>query len=106
MVNVRQAVAQKMISPQHIVPFPVTSVVGARWLQATGFVPSLVFVDSAHEVDETYDELCLFFNLLEPGGILMGDGYGEQAVRLDVDRFVSEKGLALNMFGVPSTWFL
>jgi cephalosporin hydroxylase len=106
MINVKQAITDGKISNHHISPFPVSSIVGARWLQATGFQPQLVYLDSAHEIDETYYELCLYWNILEPGGILMGDDYGWMAVRVDVDRFVKDKGLTLNMFGVYYNWFL
>merc|ERR1719162_382559 len=106
MINVKKAITDGKISPHHIAPFPVSSIVGARWLQATGFQPSLIYLDSAHELDETYYELCLYWHLLEPGGILMGDDYGWQAVRLDVDRFIKDKGLTLNMFGVYYNWFI
>lgn len=106
MVNVRHAIVSGMIAPHHIVPFPVSSVIGARWLQATGFTPTLIYLDSAHEVDETYYELCLYYQLLAPGGILMGDDYGWPAVKVDVDRFVQDKRLELNMFGVYYNWFV
>ena len=35
----------------------------------------------------------------------MGDDYGWLAVRMDVDRFVKDKNLELNMFGVYYNWF-
>ena len=41
----------------------VSSVIGARWLQATGFTPNLIYLDSAHEIDETYYELCLHLGI-------------------------------------------
>merc|ERR1712232_136347 len=115
-LNVRKAITDGVTPPgnggrgrmssHHIIPFPVSSIIGARWLQATGFAPSLIYLDSAHEVDETYYELCLYWHILAPGGILMGDDYGWLAVRLDVDRFVKDKGLKLNMFGVYYNWFI
>ncbi|OLP62875.1 hypothetical protein AK812_SmicGene48546, partial [Symbiodinium microadriaticum] len=33
-----------------------TSTVGARWLVEKRFYPDLVFLDSAHELDETFLE--------------------------------------------------
>lgn len=106
MLNVKAAIHGGHITPKHIVPFPVSSIVGARWLQATGFTPDLIYLDSAHEIDETYYELCLYWHLLRPGGILMGDDYGWLAVRMDVDRFVKDNGLTLVMFGVYYNWFI
>lgn len=105
-LNVRKAITDGKISPHHINPFPVSSIVGARWLQATGFTPNIIYLDSAHEIDETYYELCLYWHLLKPGGILMGDDYGWLAVRTDVDRFVKDKKLKLNMFGVYYNWWI
>lgn len=105
-LNVRKMITDGKISAHHINPFPVTSIVGARWLQATGFTPNIIYLDSAHEIDETYYELCLYWHLLQPGGILMGDDYGWLAVRLDVDRFVKDKNLKLNMFGVYYNWYI
>ena len=76
----------------------VTSVTAARWLEARKFMPQLVFLDSAHEPDETYIELCLYWNLLPSGGILMGDDLFWDAVREDVLRFIMERKL-YNNFG-------
>eukprot|EP00913_Durusdinium_trenchii_P002884 g2671.t1 len=76
MANVQFAV-NRSVSKHHILPFQATSTVGARW----------IFLDSAHELDETFLELSLYFKLLKPGGILFGDDYGWPA---DVERFVEE----------------
>merc|ERR1719158_1030662 len=65
-LNVRAAIKAGKISSHHIAPFPVSSIIGARWLQATGFQPNLVYLDSAHELDETYYELCLYWHILKP----------------------------------------
>jgi len=106
MINVRKAIDDGKISNKHINPFPVSSIIGARWLQATGFAPNLIYLDSAHEIDETYYELCLYWNILEPGGILMGDDYGWLAVKTDVDRWLKDYGLQITMFGVYYNWFV
>lgn len=84
----------------------------------------MIYLDSAHEIDETYIELCLYWRQLRPGGILMGDDYGWPAVRTDVDRFVADFGpngknelavsvdetsgveTPLHMFGVYFNWFV
>ncbi|CAK9026775.1 Hypothetical protein SCF082_LOCUS17652 [Durusdinium trenchii] len=89
MANVQFAV-NRSVSKHHILPFQATSTVGARWLAQKGFVPDLIFLDSAHELDETFLELSLYFKLLKPGGILFGDDYGWPAVKEDVERFVEE----------------
>jgi len=77
-----------------------------RWLQATGYAPNLIYLDSAHEIDETYYELTLYWQIVEPGGILMGDDLGWEAVQKDVTRFAREYGLELKMFGVFYNWYI
>jgi hypothetical protein len=105
-LNVADSIRTGRISPKHIVPFPVSSIIGARWLQATGFAPNLIYLDSAHEIDETYYELTLYWQIVEPGGILMGDDLGWASVQMDVTRFAKEYGLELKMFGVFYNWYI
>ncbi|CAE7029527.1 slbp2 [Symbiodinium sp. CCMP2592] len=90
MANVQFAI-NRTVSRNHILPFQATSTVGARWLVEKHFYPDLVFLDSAHELDETFLELSLYYDILEPGGIMFGDDYGWAAVRQDVQRFVEHR---------------
>jgi len=95
MVNVKWMVETGQVSATHIIPFQNTAVVAARWLHLQGFHPDLVFLDSAHEVDETYLELALFHRLLADGGVLFGDDYQWPSVRRDVDSYVAYHNLKL-----------
>ena len=47
-------------------------------------LPQVLFLDSAHEADETRLELEQAFKLLAPGGLLFGDDWSWEAVRNDV----------------------
>eukprot|EP00440_Ansanella_granifera_P014609 gb/GFBE01015878.1/.p1 GENE.gb/GFBE01015878.1/~~gb/GFBE01015878.1/.p1 ORF type:complete len:290 (+),score=51.10 gb/GFBE01015878.1/:1-870(+) len=89
MANVQFAVTRS-VSRHHILPFQATSTVGARWLASKGYAPDLIFLDSAHEEDETFLELVLYFRILQPGGVLFGDDYGWPAVKKDVHAFVDQ----------------
>lgn len=89
MANVQFAL-WRTLTKRHILPFHATSTVGARWLEQAGYTPDLIFLDSAHEEDETFLEISLFYRVLLPGGILFGDDYGWAAVRRDVHRFVDQ----------------
>ena len=51
--------------------------------------PQVIFLDSAHEIDETLLELKQAWQLLAPGGVLIGDDFTWDAVRHDVSRFVA-----------------
>lgn len=89
MANVQFAI-NRSVMPGHILPFQATSIIGGRWLHRAGYTPDLIFLDSAHELDETFFEISLYYKLLLPGGIIFGDDYGWEAVRHDVHRFVDE----------------
>lgn len=95
MANVKFMLDVGKVSATHIIPFQNTAVVAARWLHLQGFHPDMVFLDSAHEVDETYLELALFYNLLAEGGVLFGDDYQWPSVRRDVDSYVAYHNLKL-----------
>jgi hypothetical protein len=73
-----------------IFPFPISSLVGARTIALTQWIIDVVYIDSAHEIGETFAELVLYFQLLRPGGVMMGDDYGTfPAVKHDVDLFAN-----------------
>jgi len=104
MINVHSQVRQGLIKPKHILPLAVTAVVGARFLAALALTPDVIYLDSAHEVDETFTELTLFYHVLAAGGVIFGDDFSWDSVQHDVKRFSSMKGLELKTDGV--TWML
>ncbi|MES2019757.1 MAG: tetratricopeptide repeat protein [Pseudomonadota bacterium] len=77
-----------------ILPIAATSIVGIKLLRRLleehriSSLPSVIYLDSAHEPDETLLELQNCWALLEPGSVLMGDDWNWPAVRNDVRRFV------------------
>jgi len=89
-----------------VVPFSVTSTVGARWLAYQNYEADLVYVDAAHEQGETELELDLYWKQVKKGGILAGDDYpGWRAVKHDVDDFVARYDLSLK-FASGLTWYV
>merc|ERR1719316_1091378 len=89
MANIQFA-TNRTLGLHHIIPFHATSTIGARWLKANGLTPDIIFLDSAHEQDETLMEILMFYEVLAPGGILLGDDYGWAGVKHDVDLFVEK----------------
>ena len=94
-----------------ILPLPTTSTIGMRLIERfleEGKLqkgPGVIYLDSAHEWDETYLELEIAWRILDPGGVLMGDDLDWPAVDHDVKRFVSDKELTLDKRGV-SQWMI
>lgn len=79
-----------------IFPINCTTSVGVKLLsrlreegRITSF-PNYIYLDSAHEPDETLLELRLCWSLLEDNGVLFGDDWGWEAVRNDVLTFSRE----------------
>lgn len=82
-----------------ILPLPMTSVSGARIAKTLNLKVDVVYLDSAHEFGETFFELHLFWDLLLPGGILVGDDIDYfPSVRHDVYLFAAQKGVRVETF--------
>jgi hypothetical protein len=82
-----------------IVPIVASGLVGMKLLirlKAENRIqesPGMIYLDSAHEVDETFMELSTAWNLVEECGAILGDDWSWAAVAADVSRFVQEKNL-------------
>ncbi|CAF1120572.1 unnamed protein product [Adineta steineri] len=87
-----------------VLPASMTSIIGARFLQTYQFHPQVIYLDSAHEQGETLIELSLYWNLLEPGGILIGDDWVWHSVRCDVKKFSYMKNLTIER--AENTWII
>lgn len=91
-----------------IYPLPMPSILGARMLATTSWLIDLIYIDSAHERGETIIEIHLYWQVLRPGGLLMGDDYRDfPAVKADVDEFARCQGVEVltgRTFGAPNEW--
>jgi len=76
-----------------ILPLNTTTSVGIKLLQRLydqkriTSLPNYIYLDSAHEKDETFFELSLCWNILINNSILFGDDWDWTAVREDVIKF-------------------
>lgn len=90
-----------------VIPFRVSSIVGARALKVLKYKIDFVYLDSAHEAGETFMELMLYHDLLASGGVLFGDDYhGFPAVKHDVDLFCKVHKYTLTFSGDGDTWLI
>src|SRR5262249_37008118 len=89
-----------------IVPVPNTSTNAARWLHRQQVTADLVYIDGSHEEDDVYQDLCNYWKLLRPGGVLVGDDWHAFwfGVICAVNRFVRERDLPLQVVG--QKWLL
>ena len=78
-----------------ILPINVTTSVGIKLLQRLFTqnriteLPNYIYLDSAHEKDETFIELSLCWNCLVNNSILFGDDWNWEDVREDVKKFAN-----------------
>ena len=76
-----------------ITPIQATGIVGLKLLKRLydkkvfSYLPDVIYVDSAHEQDETFLELKTSWELLSDNGIIMGDDLNWPAVKSDVYKF-------------------
>lgn len=89
---------------QRIVPFPQTSATGALWLRYFGVRAEMIYIDGSHEEEDVYQDLCDYWEVLAPGGILVGDDYAWDGVRIAVERFAREQRRVITF--VADKWVL
>lgn len=76
-----------------ILPLRMTSIVGMKLLARLyiqgrlNILPQVIYLDSAHEPQETFLELGVAWSILESKGILCGDDWEWDSVRNDVEKF-------------------
>lgn len=104
MLNIKQQIETGEIASKHIIPMPVASTIGARCLAALNITPDVVYLDSAHEKDETFTGLSLYFHRLTEGGVIFGDDYTWDGVKANVGRFSARNNLKLELVG--HSWIL
>ena len=65
----------------------------------------VLYLDSAHELGETFVELMFWYQVLQPGSLLVGDDWNWHGVSHDVTLFLSLiPGLEIHHFEDKRTW--
>jgi predicted O-methyltransferase YrrM len=55
----------------------------------------MIYVDASHEEEDVYQDLVSYWDLVRPGGVLFGDDWTWDGVRLAVQRFADEQGIVI-----------
>ena len=95
-----------------IVPIMASGLIGMKLLirlkkeSRIHEAPSIMYLDSAHEADETFLELKMAWNVIRECGAIFGDDWSWPAVAADVSRFVQDIKLSeLPLFPVGDLTF-
>jgi Methyltransferase domain len=95
---------------KQIIPLEMTSIVGLKLLQRLhaenriSALPDCIYLDSAHELGETYIEAKIAFKTLGRSGILFGDDWSWAAVEHDITQFAKDYSLNINFIG--NHWYI
>lgn len=87
-----------------IIPFPQTSAIAGLWFRRCGITADFIYLDGSHEEDDVYADLLSYWDLLRPSGILAGDDWGWDGVRLAASRFARAQSLQITH--LEDKWYL
>lgn len=87
-----------------ITPFPQTATIAGLWFRRYGVKADLIYIDGSHEEDDVYADLISYWDLVRPGGILVGDDWNWDGVRIAATRFAREQGLQVTQ--LADKWYL
>jgi len=85
----------------YVVPVPLTSDAAAALLNHAGIRPDIVHVDAAHDYESVKRDARAYWEILGPGGALIGDDYHETwpGVIRAANEFSAEVGYPLTVSG-------
>lgn len=81
-----------------IVPFSITSIAAAEVLRERNFRPDLIYLDGDHTPRGVRADLELYWDILRPGGVLLGDDFDWQEVHTTVLEFAYLKKVEFTAF--------
>ena len=78
-----------------VVPLPQTSTVACELLRRAGVRSGLIHIDASHEYEDVLRDVFLYWEILEPGGYLVGDDYHQNwpSVIKAADELAARKGV-------------
>jgi hypothetical protein len=99
--NVVRADAQ-----DRIVPLAQTTTIAAILLAKIGVQAGLIHLDASHDYEDVLSDARLYWDILAPGGFLIGDDYNKDwpAVMEAADDFAAEKEVPL--MNSPPKWIV
>lgn len=83
---------------ERIIPFPQTASCAALWMRSNGLFADFIYLDASHEEEDVYEDIQNYWEVLEPGGILLGDDWTWDGVRMAAQRFAREQNLGIATF--------
>lgn len=76
-----------------VVPLNLPSRIAGTFLNDKGVKAELIYLDGSHLDRDVFEDLMLFWELLEPGGAVFGDDWPWESVQDGVKAFCAEVGV-------------
>ena len=93
---------------QYVIPFPTPSRLAYTVLSRHGVLADLIHIDAAHEYEDVLEDMKLWWELLAPKGVLLGDDFEPEhawpGVRRAVKEFAAQQKVSYSVQGFK--WFL
>jgi Methyltransferase domain len=80
---------------ENVIPLPQTSENAAMILKRHGIKADLIHIDAAHEYEPALRDAKQFWELLSPGGVMVGDDYPWPRVAKAANEFAASIGAEL-----------
>jgi hypothetical protein len=80
-----------------IIPVRMSSIEASSFL--ANIRPDLVYIDAGHDTESVYTDLITWYPFVESRGILCGDDWVWDTVRVAVERFANERRLRIDASG-------
>ena len=61
-----------------------------------GLKADMIYIDASHEVEDVYQDLLDFHQIVKEGGIIFGDDWSWSGVRAALERFTNEEKLVIS----------
>lgn len=88
-----------------IIPLPLTSLDGARFLKKNDIAPDMIYIDASHEYPDVLFDISVYFDCLKSGGVIFGDDYdGWPGVSRSVNEFCSNNNVKFQV--INGKWFI
>lgn len=73
-------------------------------MRTNGVAADFIYLDASHEEEDVYEDIQNYWEVLAPGGILLGDDWTWDGVRLAAQRFAKEQHLSIHL--LEEKWYL
>lgn len=99
MSNVKHAGHSKTI-----MPIPMGTLSGLRWLKQNGVEPGMIYVDASHSQWDVRADLEHAYQIMGANSVLCGDDYYWPSVKIAVDGFAEDNGFQVSTNEIGYFW--